>query len=96
MRVATQTDPWEQLQAGARAFLDLVADPTEMNIAAGNVAEQPIEPLAHLIVGALNEAAVAFAADPDRAREEFAASMTGVLESLRTAARAGARRLRQP
>jgi len=51
---------------------------------------QPAEPLAHLIVGALNEAALAVAAadDPTAARDEFAASMDGVLEALRAAARA--------
>jgi AcrR family transcriptional regulator len=128
MEVASETDPWRQLQAGARAFLKLASDPVirrivlidgpsvlgweewrridsqhslgmvrmiiEMNVAAGHVAEQPVEPLAHLIVGALNEAALAVAAadDPERAREDFAASMLRVLDALRSVAKPGARR----
>jgi AcrR family transcriptional regulator len=124
--VAVETDPWEQLRAGARAFLASALDPAirrivlvdgpsvlgweewrridnqyalgmvravfEINMAAGNIPEQPVEPLAHLIVGALNEAALAVAAadDPMAARDEFAASMDRVLEALRTSARAAA------
>ena len=124
MGVGLETDPWNQLRAGARAFLAAATDPAirrivlvdgpsvlgweewrridsqhalgmvravfEANVAAGNVPEQPVEPLAHLIVGALNEAALAVAAadDAERAREEFAASMERVLEALRIAARA--------
>lgn len=122
--VAAETDPWEQLRAGARAFLACALDPAirrivlvdgpsvlgweewrridaqyalgmvrtvfEVNIAAGNIPAQPVEPLAHMIVGALNEAALAVAAadDPTVARDAFAATMDGVLEALRTTARA--------
>src|SRR5262245_61691899 len=114
MEVGLVTDPWEQLQAGARAFLASATDPAirrivlidgpsglgweewrridsqyslgmvqavfEINIAAGNIAEQPVEPLVHLIVGALNEAALAVAAADDALaeRERFAASMARV------------------
>jgi AcrR family transcriptional regulator len=121
--VAVEADSWEQLRAGARAFLACALDPAirrivlvdgpsvlgweewrridsqyalamvravfEINIAAGNIPAQPVEPLAHLIVGALNEAALAVAAadDPAKARDEFAASMDRVLEALRTTAR---------
>ena len=128
MEVASETDPWKQLQAGARAFLKSASDPVirrivlvdgpsvlgweewrridaqhslgmvrmifEMNIAAGNVAPQPVEPLAHLIVGALNEAALAVAAadDPEHAREEFGASMMRVLDAFRVVAKSGTRR----
>ena len=123
--VAVESDPWEQLRAGARAFLACALDPAirrivlvdgpsvlgweewrridsqyslgmvravfEVNIAAGNIAPQPVEPLAHLIVGALNEAALAVAAadDPTAAHDEFAASMDRVLEAMRTSARSG-------
>jgi AcrR family transcriptional regulator len=126
--VASEPDPWKQLQAGARAFLKSASDPVirrivlvdgpsvlgweewrridaqhslgmvrmifEMNIAAGNILEQPVDPLAHLIVGALNEAALAVAAaeDPDDAREEFAASIMRVLDAFRAVAKPGARR----
>jgi AcrR family transcriptional regulator len=129
--VAAETDPWEQLRAGARAFLACALDPAirrivlvdgpsvlgweewrridsqhslgmvravlEINIEAGNIPAQPAEPLAHLIVGALNEAALAVAAadDPTAARAEFAASIDGVLEALRAAARAARRSAHQ-
>ncbi len=122
MAVAAETDPWQMLRAGARAFLASAADPTirrvvlvdgpavlgweewrridaqhslgmvrtifEANIAAGNLPAQPVEPLAHLIVGALNEAALAVAAAEDAAgaRESFAVSMEGVLDALRAMA----------
>ena len=127
--VGTETDPWEQLRAGARVFLACALDPAirqivlidgpsvlgwdewrridsqyslgmvravfEINIAAGNVLAQPVEPLAHLIVGALNEAAlaVASAAEPTKAVDEFAASMDRVLDALRTTARAAEARV---
>ena len=123
--VGGETDPWQMLRAGARAFLASATDPSirrivlidgpavlgweewrridaqhslgmvraifEVNMAAGNIAEQPIEPLAHLIVGALNEAALAVAAasDADAAREEFAVSIERVLEALRAVASVG-------
>jgi AcrR family transcriptional regulator len=122
LAVGMETDPWQQLRAGARAFLAAATDPAirrivlvdgpsvlgweewrridgqyslgmvravfEMNMAAGNIVEQPVEPLTHLIVGALNEAALAVAAasDADRAREEFAESIERVLDALRAMA----------
>jgi AcrR family transcriptional regulator len=124
MAVASETDPWEMLRTGARAFLASATDPSirrivlidgpavlgweewrridsqhslgmvrmifEVNIAAGNIPAQPVEPLAHLIVGALNEAALAVAAAEDAAgaRESFASSMEGVLDALRAMATA--------
>jgi AcrR family transcriptional regulator len=68
--------------------LGMVRAVFEMNVAAGNVVPQPIEPLAHLIVGALNEAALAVAAadDVDAVREEFVASLERVLDALRVMA----------
>jgi len=122
MSAAVETDPWEQLKAGARAVLDSANDPAvrrivfadgpavlgwdewrridgryalamvgaalEASIAAGNIAPQPVEPLAHLIVGAINEAALALAAAPDpaEARKGFVAAIDHVLEALRAAA----------
>ena len=122
MAVASETDPWGMLRAGARAFLAAATEPAirqivlidgpavlgweewrridsqhslgmvrmifEANIAAGNIPPQPVEPLAHLIVGALNEAALAVAAADDAAaaRESFATSMEGVLDALRAMA----------
>ena len=122
MAVASETDPWLMLRAGARAFLASATEPgirrivlvdgpavlgweewrridaqhslgmvrmiLEVNIGAGNIPPQPVEPLTHLIVGALNEAALAVAAADDAAgaRESFAVSMEGVLDALRTMA----------
>jgi len=124
MAVGSETDPWQMLRAGARAFLAAATEPSirrivlidgpavlgweewrridsqhslgmvrmifEVNIAAGNIPAQPVEPLAHLIVGALNEAALAVAAAEDAAgaRESFAVSMEGVLDALRAMATA--------
>lgn len=117
--VGGETDPWQMLCLGTRAFLAAATDPAirrivlidgpsvlgweewrridgqyslatvraafEMNIAAGNILEQPVGPLTHLIVGALNEAALAVAAadDAPRAQEEFAQSIERVLDALR-------------
>jgi AcrR family transcriptional regulator len=52
---------------------------------AGLIAEQPVEPLAHLILGALNEAALVIAHADDRAaaRAEMGASVERLLEGLR-------------
>ena len=122
MAVASETDPWLMLRAGARAFLASATEPgirrivlvdgpavlgweewrridaqhslgmvrmiLEVNIGAGNIPPQPVEPLTHLIVGALNEAALAVAAAEDAAgaRESFAVSMEGVLDALRAMA----------
>ncbi len=126
MAAAAETDPWEQLRAGARAVLETLNDPAlrrivfadgpavlgweewrridgqysismvrvvlEQNVAAGNIEPQPLEPLSHLIVGAINEAALAVAAATDRERacEAFVAAIDYVLNSLRAAARTSA------
>ena len=86
---------WEEWRRiDAQHSLGMVRAIFEMNMAAGNIPPQPVEPLAHLIVGALNEAALAVAAadDGDRAREEFATSIEGVLDALRTQAMATPKR----
>jgi len=77
---------WEEWRRiDSQHSLGMVRMIFEANIAAGNIPPQPVEPLAHLIVGALNEAALAVAAAEDAAgaRESFAASMEGVLDALR-------------
>jgi AcrR family transcriptional regulator len=120
---AAESDPWAQIRAGARAFLEACPEPAmrrivlmeglsvlgmedwhrivsqyaygmvravlEVNMEAGNLPPWPIEPLTHLIVGALNEAglALAAAADPNAARDEFAATLDRVLDAFRAAAR---------
>ena len=60
-----------------------------------NVIEaQPIEPLAHMLHGALNEAGmhIARAADVESAREEVGASVFRLIEGLRSSAAKGARK----
>jgi AcrR family transcriptional regulator len=77
---------WEEWRRiDAQHSLGMVRAILEVNVAAGNLAPQPIEPLAHLIVGALNEAALAVAGakDMDAAREEFGSALESVLDSLR-------------
>jgi AcrR family transcriptional regulator len=51
---------------------------------AGRIAEQPLRPLAHVLLGALDEAAlyVARAEDPVTAREEMRTVLTGILRGL--------------
>jgi hypothetical protein len=81
---------WEEWRRiDSQYSLGMVRAVFELNIAAGNLPAQPIEPLAHLIVGALNEAALAVAAaeDPQAARDAFAAAMDGVLTALRARAK---------
>src|SRR5262249_43913914 len=57
---------------GLRHGLGLVTALLTEAMAAGDIPEQPIAPLAHVLIGALDEAAlyVALAADPGRARAE--------------------------
>lgn len=54
-------------------------------IANGSLAEQPVEPLAHLLIAAGNQAVlyIAHAPDPALARREMGESMTRLLEGLR-------------
>jgi len=53
-------------------------------ISVGRVAEQPAEPLSHVLIGALDEAAlyVAKAGDPARARREVGAVLDALVRSL--------------
>ncbi|MGH8012958.1 MAG: TetR/AcrR family transcriptional regulator [Candidatus Binataceae bacterium] len=55
---------------------------------AGVIEIQPIDPLAHILLGALNEAAlvIANANDEDAARDEAGAVIARILEGLKTAA----------
>jgi AcrR family transcriptional regulator len=65
----------------------MVRTALEANVQAGNLPEQPIEPLTHLIIGALNEAGLAVAASrtPATTRDEFLTTLDGVLGALRAA-----------
>jgi hypothetical protein len=52
---------------------------------AGQIEAQPVKPLAHLLMGALDEAAmlVARAEDPERMRHEVGSTLNRVIEGLR-------------
>jgi AcrR family transcriptional regulator len=51
---------------------------------AGQIAEQPVRPLAHVLMGALDEAAmlVGRAEDPEAAKREVEATLGGLLDAL--------------
>jgi AcrR family transcriptional regulator len=55
---------------------------------AGTIRKQAVEPLAHLLIGALNEASLAITRSTDRrtARKEVGAAFAGLLEGLRVGA----------
>lgn len=115
----TKADVWDQMLAGAEAFLDACLEPAVQRIAlldapsvlgweawreigsryglgllkavlqaamdAGVIDRRPVEPLAHMLLGAIDEAAMvlARAEDPERARTEVGATVARVLEGLR-------------
>jgi hypothetical protein len=58
----------------------------EAAMRAGQVDPEPAEPLAHLLLGALNEAAmvIAHADNPEAARREVGASVSRLLGRLRS------------
>jgi AcrR family transcriptional regulator len=112
-------DPWEELVAGADAFLDAAMTPEVQRIMlvdgpsvlgwdvwraadadyalgmleqalqhaidAGRIVQQPVKALAHVLLGALDEAAmvIARADDPPAARAEMGQTVRRLLEGLR-------------
>jgi AcrR family transcriptional regulator len=68
-------------EVGLRHGLGLVTALLTEAMAAGDVPVQPVAPLAHVLIGALDEAAlyVALAADPRRARAEVGAVLQRVV-----------------
>ena len=77
---------WEQWrQISERYGLGLIVAGITAAIEQGSVEEQPVAPVAHLLLGALNEGAmfVATADDPGRARQETLTALRAMLESLR-------------
>ena len=77
---------WERWrEIGARYGLGLIAGLLEAGIEAGEIRRQPVDPLAHALLGALDEIAmlVARAEDPARARAEAGETLAGLLEALR-------------
>jgi AcrR family transcriptional regulator len=81
---------WERWrQIAAEHGLGLIELTLQSAIDAGVIAPQPVKPLAHVLMGAPDEAAmvVARAEDPAAMRVEVAATLQSLLEGLRPQAR---------
>jgi len=77
-------EAWRDL--AGRYGLGLVQFGLEAAMQAGAIVSQPVAPLAHVVIGALNECAlyVARAEDPAAAREQCVAILDGILRGLMT------------
>lgn len=75
-------DRWREI--AAEHGLGLIEATLQAAIDAGAIADQPVRPLAHVLMGALDEAAmfVARAEDPDRARAEVGRTLDSLLAGL--------------
>jgi AcrR family transcriptional regulator len=75
-------DRWREI--GAEHGLGLIEATLQAAIDSGAVAEQPVRPLAHVLMGALDEAAmlVARAEDPAAARAEVGGTLDTLLSGL--------------
>jgi AcrR family transcriptional regulator len=76
---------WERWrEIGHRYGVGLVEGAVEGAIAAGVMAEQPVGPIAHLLIGALEEAVLyaARAEDQARATEEVRAALHALIDAL--------------
>ena len=73
---------WREI--GQRYGVGLVEATLQTLIAAGRLTEQPVRPLAHVLVGALEEAALyaASAADPEQATAEVRTSLLVLVEGM--------------
>ena len=76
-------DAWRE--GGAQHRFGLLAMGLEWAIASGQIRQQSVAPLAHVLLGALNEGALFIATAQDRrtARDQVASTITQFLESLR-------------
>lgn len=76
---------WREI--GFEHGLGLVVATLQAGVDAGSIAPQPLTPLAHLLLGALDEGAlyVAQAADPETARAEVEAVMDRLIDGLAAA-----------
>lgn len=76
-------DTWREISE--RYGLGLIDAALTVAIAQGSLPEQPVRPLAHLLLGALNESAmyVALADDIPTARTQTLAAFRSLLEALR-------------
>lgn len=74
---------WRELDE--RHALRVMRMAVEAAMEGGVIEKQPVEPLAHMLLGALNEAGLSLvrADDPKRARKEAGAAVTRLLEGLR-------------
>jgi AcrR family transcriptional regulator len=75
-------DRWREI--AAKHGLGLIEATLQAAIDVGAIAEQPVRPLAHVLMGALDEAAmvVARAEDPERMREEVGRTLDVLLAGL--------------
>jgi AcrR family transcriptional regulator len=80
-------DRWREI--GAEHGLGLIEATLAAAIEAGDIPRQPVRPLAHLLMGALDEAAllIATAEDPESARREVGQTLEFVIDSLSGRAR---------
>ena len=80
-------DRWREI--AAEHGLGLIEASLRAAVDAGAIAEQPVRPLAHVLMGALDEAAmlVARAEDPERMRVEVGRTLEFLLDGLSVAAR---------
>jgi AcrR family transcriptional regulator len=76
---------WERWrEISLRYGMGLVQSLVDYAISVGRVAAQPAEPLSHVLIGALDEAALylARAEEPERARREIGAVLDHLIDSL--------------
>lgn len=76
---------WERWRASGQANgIGIVEAALHTAIAAGRIADQPVRPLAHVLIGALDEAAlyVARAEDQDAARAEMRTALHALVTPL--------------
>ena len=86
MREAPVVLGWEEWRdIDAKHSFGMTKDALRKAMEAGAITRQPVEPLARVLIGALNEAAfyVARADDPRRARREVGRTIRAFLEGLR-------------
>lgn len=83
---------WERMREIAAGHgLGLIEASLQAAIEAGAIEEQPVRPLAHVLMGALDEAAllVARAEDPERMRAEVGRTLDSLIAGLGTGAGSG-------
>jgi AcrR family transcriptional regulator len=75
-------DRWREI--AAEHGLGLIESTLQAAIEAGSIDPQPVRPLAHVLMGALDEAAmlVARADDPEQMRVEVSQTLTALLDGL--------------